>query len=246
MSIHNECADLFHAVMTSNAPSTSKPPRPRSPHFPPHNAPRVWFITRGVSPIAIALARQVLEHGDYVVAGVMPAEFEKREGQGEDFRNFLEDVKKTERWREHLRVVGLDARVVGQCQAAVAEAVEAFGRIDVLLCAASEGGILIPFVLGSADTVLCTAVIGAVEELSQSNRTISLVDEIFEINFFANVHIIKAILPVMRERKNGHVIVITGISKTCHFYLTSILLTLSSGASWNTRSWSVLLLAVGH
>ncbi|OAL55445.1 short chain dehydrogenase/reductase family protein-like protein [Pyrenochaeta sp. DS3sAY3a] len=180
--------------MTSSAPSSSKPPRPRSPHFPPHNAPRVWFITRGVSPIAIALARQVLEHGDYVVAGVMPTEFEKREGQSEDFRTFLEDVKKTERWRERLRVVGLDARVVGQCQAAVAEAVEAFGRIDVLLCAASE------------------AVIGAVEELAQSNRTISLVDEIFEINFFANVNIIKAILPVMRERKNGHIIVITGIT----------------------------------
>lgn len=35
---------------------------------------------------------------------------------------------------------GVDSdRVVGQCQAAVAEAVEAFGRIDVLLCAASEG-----------------------------------------------------------------------------------------------------------
>jgi hypothetical protein len=48
-------------------------------------------------------------------------------------------VKRTERWRERLRVVGLDARVVGQCQAAVAEAVEAFERIDVLLCAASEG-----------------------------------------------------------------------------------------------------------
>lgn len=125
--------------MTTAAPSSSKPARPRSPHFPPHNAPRVWFITRGVSPIAIALARQVLEHGDYVVAGVVPIEFEKREGQSEDFRNFLEDVKRTERWRERLRVVGLDARVVGQCQAAVAEAVEAFGRIDVLLCAASEG-----------------------------------------------------------------------------------------------------------
>jgi NAD(P)-dependent dehydrogenase (short-subunit alcohol dehydrogenase family) len=69
----------------------------------------------------------------------MPTEFEKREGQSEDFRNFLEEVKRTERWRERLRVVGLDARVVGQCQAAVAEAVEAFGRIDVLLCAASEG-----------------------------------------------------------------------------------------------------------
>ncbi|KAH3914871.1 hypothetical protein HBI56_018660 [Parastagonospora nodorum] len=180
--------------MTSATPSSSKPARPRSPHFPPHNAPRVWFITRGVSPIAIALARQVLEHGDYVVAGVVPTEFEKKEGQSEDFRNFLEEVKRTDRWRERLRVVGLDARVVGQCQAAVAEAVEAFGRIDVLLCAASE------------------AVIGAVEELAQSNRTVSLVDEIFEINFFANVNIIKAILPVMRERKNGHIIVITGIT----------------------------------
>jgi NADP-dependent 3-hydroxy acid dehydrogenase YdfG len=57
-----------------------------------------------------------------------------------------------------------------------------------------------------------------VEELAQSSRTISLVDEIFEINFFANVNIIKAILPVMRERKNGHIIVITGISKP-HIYL---------------------------
>ncbi|KAJ5056187.1 hypothetical protein J3E72DRAFT_388652 [Bipolaris maydis] len=181
--------------MTSNAPSSSsKPPRPKSPHFPPHNAPRVWFITRGVSPIAIALARQVLEHGDYVVAGVMPVEFEKRERQVDDFRTFLQDVKQTDRWREHLRVVALDSRVVGQCQAAVAEAVEAFGRIDVLLCAASE------------------AVIGTVEELSQSTRTISLVDEIFEINFFANVNIIKAVLPIMRERKNGHLIVITGIT----------------------------------
>lgn len=37
-------------------------------------------------------------------------------------------------------------------------------------------------------------------------------DEIFEINFFANVNTIKAILPVMRERKNGHIIVITGIT----------------------------------
>lgn len=129
--------------MTSNAPaSAAKLSRPRSPHFPPHNAPRVWFITRGVSPIAIALAKQVLEHGDYVVAGVVPVEFEKSEGQSNDFKTFLGEVKDTERWRERLRVVGLDARIVGQCQAAVAEAVEAFGRIDVLLCTASEGTVI--------------------------------------------------------------------------------------------------------
>ncbi|KAF2878585.1 hypothetical protein BDV95DRAFT_557870 [Massariosphaeria phaeospora] len=178
----------------SAPPSSSRPQRPRSPHFPPHNAPRVWFITRGSSPIAIALARQVLDHGDYVVTGVQPIEFEKREGQSDDFRAFLEEAKKTERWRERLRVVGLDARVVGQCQAAVAEAVEAFGRVDVLLGSTSE------------------AVIGAVEELAQSSRTITLVQDTFETNFFANVNIIKAVLPVMRRRNNGHVIMLTGIT----------------------------------
>jgi hypothetical protein len=45
-----------------------------------------------------------------VVAGVVQQEFEKREGQSEDFRSFLEEVKKNERWRERLRVVGLDGR----------------------------------------------------------------------------------------------------------------------------------------
>lgn len=178
----------------STAPSSSRPPRPRSPHFPPHNAPRVWFITAGTSPISISLAKQVLDHGDYVVAGVLPSEFEKREGQSEDFRAFLEDVKKTERWRERLRVVGLDGRIVGQCQAAIAEAVEAFGRVDVLLGCTSE------------------AVIGAIEELSQNSRTSSLVQETFELNFFANVNIIKAALPAMRQRNNGHIIMLTGIT----------------------------------
>ena len=56
------------------------------------------------------------------------------------------------------------------------------------------------------------AVVGCVEELSQSPHTLSLVHDTFETNFFANVNIIKAVLPVMRSRKNGHVIMLTGIS----------------------------------
>jgi len=55
-------------------------------------------------------------------------------------------------------------------------------------------------------------VVGTVEELAQSPRTISLVQEQFETNFFANVNVIKAVLPGMRERKNGHVIMLTGIT----------------------------------
>ena len=57
------------------------------------------------------------------------------------------------------------------------------------------------------------AIIGAVEELAQSTRTITLVKDTFETNFFANVNVMKAFLPTMRERKNGHIIMLTGTSE---------------------------------
>ena len=63
------------------------------------------------------------------------------------------------------------------------------------------------------------AVIGAVEELSQNSRTTSLVQETFELNFFANVNIMKAALPAMRQRNNGHIIMLTGISKSVCPYM---------------------------
>ncbi len=113
-------------------------------------------------------------------------------------------------------------RVVSSCQSAVAEAVEAFGRIDVLLCAAGES-MALPFLLHCGKYVdgFLVALIGSVEELAQNKQTISLVDETFELNFFANVNIIKTVLPVMRERNNGHIIVITGTSKPLRLHETS-------------------------
>jgi hypothetical protein len=83
---------------------------------------------------------------------------------------------------------------MAQAQSAIAEAVDYFGHIDVLLVCRSE------------------ALVGTIEELSQSTRTLSLVRDQFETNFFAPVNIIRAVLPSMRERKNGHIMVITGIS----------------------------------
>ena len=37
---------------------------------------------------------------------------------------------------------GVDCRIIGECQAAVAEAVSVFGKIDVLFCCSSEGSSL--------------------------------------------------------------------------------------------------------
>lgn len=104
---------------------------------------------------------------------------------------------------------------MGQCQATVAEAVEAFGEIDILFCCTSEGRhphfqypIPIEPVLNIA-----IAVIGTVEELAASQRTLTLIREQFETNFFGTVNIIKAVLPAMREKKAGHIMVLTGISE---------------------------------
>ena len=58
-----------------------------------------------------------------------------------------------------------------------------------------------------------TAVIGSVEELAASQRTRTLMREQFETNLFGPINIIKSALPAMRERKSGHIISLTGISK---------------------------------
>lgn len=83
---------------------------------------------------------------------------------------------------------------MGLCQAAVAVAVEAFGKLDILLCCSSE------------------ALVGTVEELAASPRTQTLVREQFETNFFGPVNCIKAALPTMRNKNGGHVMILTGIT----------------------------------
>ena len=58
-----------------------------------------------------------------------------------------------------------------------------------------------------------TAVIGAVEELSTTPETLSLTRDVFETNFFGPVNIIRAVLPTMRARSSGHIMILTDVSK---------------------------------
>lgn len=83
-----------------------------APQFPTQNAPRVWLITSGDCPIGISVARKVLAHGDYVVSGIIPAEFERDGARSEEFKDFLAEVgqKSREGWKERLRIVALDVR----------------------------------------------------------------------------------------------------------------------------------------
>lgn len=89
-------------------------PSPPTPRFPAHSAPRVWFLTSGDSPIAIALTKQVLAHGDFVVAGIPPGEAERDEERSAEFSELLQDVGQKSgaggEWRDRMRVLMLDVR----------------------------------------------------------------------------------------------------------------------------------------
>lgn len=107
-----------------------------------HNSPRTWFLTSSLSPLSVRLIRQLLAHGDSVVACLPPHEIEHEERSAE-FRALIDECKSGRRdregWKDRIRGIRCDGRVMGQCGAAVAEAVQLFGRIDILLCCRFEG-----------------------------------------------------------------------------------------------------------
>ncbi|KAK3997467.1 NAD(P)-binding protein [Cladorrhinum sp. PSN332] len=164
--------------------------------FPTHNSPRTWFLTSSLSPLCIRLIRLLLQHGDYVVACLPPAEIEN-EDRSAEFRQLINECKSDrpdrEGWKDRIRGIRCDGRVMGQCGAAIAEAVQVFGRIDILLCCKFE------------------AVVGTVEELSTSPTTQNLVRDQFETIFFSQVNFIKAALPQFRVQHTGHIMILTSI-----------------------------------
>ncbi|KAL2828211.1 hypothetical protein BDW59DRAFT_51607 [Aspergillus cavernicola] len=178
--------------MTENNPS----PNYSRPQFPPHDEPRVWVITAGDSPIGISIARQILTHRDYVLVGLGYSNLDRDECRRDMYEAFVAEIEshRDEGWVDRFKAVRLDIRIVGECQAVVAEAVATFGRMDILLCCTSQ------------------ALVGTVEELAASQQTLNLVRDQFEINYFGPLNIIKASLPHMRRQKSGHIMIVSGIT----------------------------------
>lgn len=56
------------------------------------------------------------------------------------------------------------------------------------------------------------AVVGTVEELSTNPGTQSLVRDQFETIYFSQINFIKSALPHLREKRDGHIIILTGIT----------------------------------
>jgi hypothetical protein len=81
---------MDHPVPSQKSASPLPQSHTKTPQFPSHNDPRVWFLTDGLSPIAISLSRHLLQHGDYVVSGVLPLEYAGE--RGDDLREFIGEL----------------------------------------------------------------------------------------------------------------------------------------------------------
>ncbi len=98
----------------------------------------------------------------------------------------LDDLKAE--FGDRLLAISLDVRDVGQVKEAVSEAVKVFGRIDVVVNNAGYGNV------------------AAIEEAPEHEFR----DQI-ETNLWGAIHVTRAVLPLMRSQKSGHIFQISSV-----------------------------------
>src|SRR5947208_8899376 len=126
---------------------------------------KVWLVTGSASGLGRNIAEAVLASGDRLVA------------TARDPRR-LNDL--VEKYGDQIRTAPLDVSDENAARASVKVAVEAFGRLDVVVNNAGYGDIA-PF-----------------EQLS-SDRFKAMIDT----NFCGVVNVTRAALPIMRQQKSG-------------------------------------------
>ncbi|KAA2236304.1 oxidoreductase [Salinarimonas soli] len=140
---------------------------------------KVWFITGASSGFGRALAEAVLARGDRAVLAARR-------------REALEEIASL--YPDTALALALDVTDADARERAVAEALERFGRIDVLANIAGRGSL------------------GAAEEFSPQQLR-----EQMEMNFFAAAEMTRAVLPAMRAQGSGHVLQLTSIGGLASF-----------------------------
>ncbi|MNQ67684.1 3-oxoacyl-[acyl-carrier-protein] reductase FabG [compost metagenome] len=134
---------------------------------------KVWFITGASKGFGLEIAKAALAAGDYVVATVR--------SNAVVLEEILGDKNET-------LVVILDVTKEDQVRQGVQDAINKFGRIDVLVNNAGYG------------------LLGATEEVSDEE-----VRKQYDTNVFGLLNVTRAVLPQMRSQKSGHIINISSL-----------------------------------
>ncbi|MFG1870577.1 SDR family oxidoreductase [Micromonospora arborensis] len=148
-----------------------------------HAAPRTWFITGASRGLGRAFADAALERGDQVVAAA-------RTSTQDDF---------DERHADRLLALTLDVTDRAAVVAAVATAVEHFGRLDI--------------VVNNAGTLS----MGMIEEFTEAEARAQ-----FEVNLFGALWVSQAVLPHLRAQRSGHIVQVSSIAALGGFPSTGL------------------------
>jgi NAD(P)-dependent dehydrogenase (short-subunit alcohol dehydrogenase family) len=140
---------------------------------------KVWFITGSSKGFGRIWAEAALERGDKVAATARDA-------------STLEPL--TDKYGDDVLALALDVQDHDADFAAVQQAAERFGRLDVVVNNAGYG------------------LFGAVEEVSPEQAR----DQI-ETNLFGALWVTQAALPIMREQGSGHIIQVSSIGGVTAF-----------------------------
>ncbi len=135
---------------------------------------KTWFITGAARGFGLSIAVEALSRGDNVVATARDAQKMRDAIPGADDR---------------LLAVAVDVTDRKSVEAAVAEAVERFGGIDVLVNNAGHG------------------MLGAIEESTEDKYR-----AMFEVNVFGLITVTQAVLPVMRAQRSGRLIHLSSVA----------------------------------
>lgn len=141
---------------------------------------KVWFVTGANSGFGISIAKAALNAGDKVVATARNMDKLRAAFQGTA--------------HENLALVQLDVADVGQAEAAVAEAVARFGRINVLVNNAGN------------------SYLGNFEELTNAD-----IDRQMTTNFYGVINVLRAALPILRKQRGGHIINVSSTAGAAGF-----------------------------
>jgi NAD(P)-dependent dehydrogenase (short-subunit alcohol dehydrogenase family) len=135
--------------------------------------PKVWFITGTSKGFGRVWAEAALERGDKVAATARDV-------------GTLSDL--VARYGDDVLPIALDVTDMQADQAAVRQAHERFGRLDVVINNAGYG------------------LFGTIEEVTREQARAQI-----ETNLFGALWITKAAVPIMREQGSGHIIQVSSI-----------------------------------